>query len=158
MTEAVVSLAAVLLAYRELGEGDVRPWVEALRRVGAEPIVVVSGRGTVALAGTLGTSVAASASAISAVRAGMALLANRPVRLALLVPGSAIAEAPDSAALAAIVAGARATGAAVTSLAGADLDAAPVVIERDAWLDLLTLGEQGLDAVAARRGLHRVSP
>jgi hypothetical protein len=30
------------------------------------------------------------------------------------------------------------------------------MIARDAWLDLMTLGEQGMAAVAERRGVHRV--
>jgi hypothetical protein len=33
-----------------------------------------------------------------------------------------------------------------------------VLIPRDAWLELMTVGESGMDAVAARRRVVRVSP
>jgi hypothetical protein len=45
----------------------------------------------------------------------------------------------------------------MTAIDGDDLDRSPVLIARDAWLDLMTLGEQGMEAVAARRGITRVA-
>ena len=53
--------------------------------------------------------------------------------------------------------GAQAEGAALAVLEGDDVEHAPLMIARDAWLDLMTLGEQGMTALAARRGLHRVA-
>jgi hypothetical protein len=94
-------------------------------------------------------------SAIGAIRAGMAQLSNTPARYALLWPLEA--GAVEDARLRALVAAADRERPALAALAGDDLEHAPVMIARDAWLDLMTLGEQGIGAVAARRGLHRVT-
>ncbi|HET7187034.1 MAG TPA: hypothetical protein VFI52_02710, partial [Gemmatimonadaceae bacterium] len=63
----------------------------------------------------------------------------------------------DVARLSALVRGTQSEGAALALHEGDDLEHAPLMIARDAWLDLMTLGEQGLTAVAERRGLHRVA-
>jgi hypothetical protein len=94
-------------------------------------------------------------SAIGAIRAGMAQLTNTPARYALLWPLEA--GAMDGTRLRALVAAAGRERPALAALAGDDLEHGPVMIARDAWLDLMTLGEQGVGAVAARRGLHRVA-
>ena len=44
----------------------------------------------------------------------------------------------------------------LVAFAGEPLDASPVMIPRDAWLELVTVGEGGIDALAARRRIERV--
>jgi hypothetical protein len=133
---------------------SVAAMVESALALGAAPVVTVLARGSDALPGARVAHVAAGAPRISAIRAGMTLLANSAVEYALLWPHGAEA---DLASLRALVDDARDQRATLTALAGADLDHAPVMIARDAWLELLTLGEQGLGAVAARRGERRVA-
>lgn len=94
-----------------------------------------------------------NASWITGVRMGMALLANSPSRLALLWAPSPRSD-DDAASLSALIVAARAAYAPVTAPDRGALVDGPAIIARDAWLELLTLGEQGLDAVAARRGAH----
>jgi hypothetical protein len=87
----------------------------------------------------------------------MALLSNTPVRYALLLTFDATARAAvDGGSLRTLVEDVRNVGAAVTAFAGTDLDRAPIMIARDSWLDLMTLGEQGMAAVTARRGLREI--
>ena len=154
MTAAAAPLAAVVLAHGAMDDdAALAARVATARAAGAEVIVVALARGRVPPAGALTARVAANAPRISALRAGLALLANRPARLALLLPEGT---APDAYDLPALVAAARREGAAVTAFVACDLDAPPVIVEREAWLELLTLGEQGIGAVAARRGLHLI--
>ncbi len=125
--------AAVILAGGAAGgDGDrVAAMVQAARAAGAHGIVVAVPRGWRAPAHARVVHVAPGASPISAVRAGMAQLSNTPAPLRRARP-------------------------ALAAFDGADLERGPVMIARDAWLELMTLGERGLAAVAERRGVRRV--
>ncbi|HKP16228.1 MAG TPA: hypothetical protein VJT85_09185, partial [Gemmatimonadaceae bacterium] len=59
--------------------------------------------------------------------------------------------------LLALVDAAKRDEQALITFANASLDLSPVLIPRDAWLELVTVGESGMDAVAARRRVTRVS-
>jgi hypothetical protein len=91
---------------------------------------------------------------IAAIRLGMAQLTNTVARAVLLVPSDA--ESVSLPTLLALVdAGKRSEGAIVAFEATA-LDGSPLFVPRDAWLELVTVGEGGMDAVAARRPVVRV--
>ena len=89
-----------------------------------------------------------------ALRLGMAQLTNTTARTVLLYPLRG-AHPPLEALLALLDAAKRADGA-IVAFAVASLDDAPVMVPRDAWLELVTLGEVGLDALATRRRVQRV--
>ena len=151
--------AAVVLAHdaRDDDAGTIQSMVDAAHAAGADPVVVVLPRGRVAPTRARIVHVGASPSRISATRAGMALLANTTVRFLLLWPYDPEAAAsPSETPLQLLVDDAEREGSAMTALAGADLDRSAVLIARDSWLDVMTLGEQGLDAVAARIRLRTV--
>lgn len=156
MTGDALPLAAVIVAHRAEDAAGYEAMLARARDAGAEPVVLVLRRDAAVPIGARVARVSDGASDISALRAGMALLTNTTARLVLLWPaaGDVTAEVP---ALHALVAAARREGGAVTAFANADLDRSPVIVARDAWLELVTLGEQGLAAVAARRGEHRVT-
>ena len=92
--------------------------------------------------------------AITAIRVGMAQLTNTTATSVLLWPIAA-AGVPLVALLALIDAAKREPGV-ITTFSSASLDGSPLVVPRDAWLELVTLGEGGLDAIAARRSVVRV--
>lgn len=151
------SFAAVILASRAT-PGDrqrVADMVQVAREVGAQAIVAAVPRGWRAPPYSRVVHVAPGAPAISAIRAGMAQLSNTSVRHAMLWPLSA-ADAGVGR-LATLVHGTATEGAALALLEGDDVEHGPLMIARDAWLDLMTLGEQGMTALAERRGLHRVA-
>jgi hypothetical protein len=148
-------LAAVFLATRAGAEELLQSLVDGARAAGAHTVVVVLPREAPAPAEVRVARVAAGASTINALRSGMALLTNTTARLALIWPLDG-AEVDDVPRIAALVEAARREGAAVTAFAHDDLDASPVIVARDAWLELVTLGEQGIGAVAARRGSYLV--
>lgn len=153
--DAEPAIAAVILAPRAKAEDRalVDAMVESARTVAAYAVVVVP-KGWRAPPRSRVVHVAPGVSPIGAVRAGMAQLTNTPARYALLWPLEA--GVLDAARLRALVAGVVRERAPVGALAGDDVDHAAVMVARDAWLDLMTLGEHGIGAVAARRGLHRV--
>lgn len=151
-----LSLACVLLAH-SADAALVREAADAARGVGAQPVVVVLTPGTDAPDGVRVARVKAGATTISALRAGMALLTNSTARLALVWPLDAASGMVARDALTVLVDAARTHRAAVTAAQTDDLDRVPVVVARDAWLELVTIGEQGMGAVAARRGLWSVT-
>lgn len=153
-----MTYAAVLLAEAATADDSMRldAMMHAASAAGADPVVMVTTRGVPASTGARGTAVAPGAPAISAIRAGMALLANSAVRHALLWRFDARADAVPVATLRALADAASRSTSVVTALDGAALDQTPVMIARDAWLELMTLGEQGLDALATSRGVQRV--
>ena len=165
MTDDTLPLAAVLLAYAmPLGVDSscdaADAAIAAARAAGASPVVVVVREGAAAprdVRVVRVVRVKPGAPWISAVRSGMALLANTPARLVLVwMPD--IVESVDVALLPELVAAARRSDAAVTAISERTLASGPVVVARDAWLELLTLGEQGMQAVAARRGACYLTP
>jgi hypothetical protein len=153
--DAAIVVAAVILAPRAAPSDHdlVASMVESARTLAAYVAVVVP-KGWRAPPRSRVAHVAPGASAIGAIRAGMAQLSNTPAQYALLWPLEA--GAVEGARLRALVAAAGRERAALASFAGDDLEHAPVMVARDAWLDLMTLGEHGIGALAARRGLHRV--
>jgi molybdopterin-guanine dinucleotide biosynthesis protein A len=156
--DATLPFAVVILAGRA-GAGDavrVAEMVLIAREVGAHAIVVAVPRGWRAPPHARVVHVAPGSAPIAAVRAGMAQLSNTPARYAIIWPLDAWAVSVDR--LRALVDDVQRERPMLAAIDGDDVDHAPVMIARDAWLDLMTLGEQGIEAVAARRGMRRVVP
>jgi hypothetical protein len=149
-------LAAVVLAGAAAASDvpKVQAMIRAARAAGAEPVVVVLPRGIPAPEGARLAQVSAGAKTISGLRAGMALLANSTARFVLLWPFDD--EWSDTDGVMPLVQGAQREGAPVTAMEGANLDHEAIIVARDSWLELMTIGEQGMDALAARRGVYRV--
>jgi molybdopterin-guanine dinucleotide biosynthesis protein A len=157
-TEAAQPFAVVILAGRA-GAGDadrVAEMVVIAREVGAHAIVVAVPRGWRAPAHARVVHVAPGSAPIAAVRAAMAQLSNTPARYAVLWPLDAWAVSADR--LRTLVAAVQRERPPLAAIEGDDPDHAPVMIAREAWLDLMTLGEQGIEAVGTRCGLRRVVP
>jgi hypothetical protein len=151
-----VVIGVVILAPRATSADHdrVATMVESARSLAGYVVVVVP-KGWRAPPRSRVVHVAPGVSAIGAIRAGMAQLSNTPAPYALLWPLEA--GAVDVARLRVLVADVARKRPAVGALAGDDVEHAPVMVARDAWLDLMTLGEQGIGAVAERRGVHRVA-
>jgi hypothetical protein len=126
----------------------------AAKAAGAGPLVVVVPRGFSAPPVGRTVHVAPRASRISAIRAGMAQLTNTPSKFALVLPRTA--GSADVTTLEALIAAAKEQPGAMFARAGADLDDTPLLLTRDAWLPLLTIGERGMEAVAGKVGVVRV--
>jgi hypothetical protein len=156
MTASNVAFAALVLAARATTaqEEKVGALVRAAQEAGAALVIAVLPRGARAPTGARTAMVAPTATAISAMRAGMALLSNTMVRHALLLPLETPAHQMETLGL--LVDAAASEGEPLVAFAGTDLDRAPVMIARDSWLELMTLGEQGMAAVAARRGVRAI--
>ena len=120
---------------------------------GASPVIVAA-PADVPLEGLRVVRTRPHGTSIAAIRLGMAQLTNTVARAVLLVPLEAESVMLTSM-LALVDAGKRAEGA-IVALEGASLDRSPLLVPRDAWLELVTLGESGIDAVATRRQLVRV--
>jgi molybdopterin-guanine dinucleotide biosynthesis protein A len=156
-TDREFPFAVVVLAGRASGgDGDrVAEMVRTARAAGAHSIVVAVPRGWRAPAHARVAHVAPGASPISAVRAGMAQLSNTPAPYALLWPLDAAAI--DVERLRVLVEDVERMRPSLAAFEGDDLERGLVMIARDAWLELMTLGEQSIAAVAERRGLRRVA-
>jgi hypothetical protein len=120
----------------------------------ASPIVVALPADVDAPPGSRVVRVKPDAAFVTAIRLGMAQLTNTTATAVLLWPHAAAAETVGSL-RALIDAGAGEPGSIVAP-AGRPLDAAPVLVPRDAWLELVTLGQDGLDALSTRRRIVRV--
>ena len=118
--------------------------------LGASPIVVAIPPGIELPSGPRVIRTRAHA----AIRLGMAQLANSMARTALLWPHDGAQ--PPLVALLALLDEAKRSGDAIVAFAGVPLDRSPILVPRDAWLELVTLGEDGLGAVATRRRVARV--
>lgn len=151
------SFAVVILAARATPSDRERVagMVQTAREAGAHAIVAAVPRGWRSPPHSRVVHVAPGAPAISAIRSGMAQLSNTSVQHAMLWPLEAAGA--DVARLSALVRGTRSAAADLALLDGDDLEHAPLMIARAAWLDLMTLGEQGMAALAEGRGLHRVT-
>ncbi|HET9012390.1 MAG TPA: hypothetical protein VFN38_11285 [Gemmatimonadaceae bacterium] len=156
MDDQSPSFAVVILAGRATpaDRDRVAEMVQVARGAGAQAIVAAVPRGWRAPPQSRVVHVPPGSSTISALRLGMAQLGNTAVRYALLWP----LEAATSPHLPTLVDAVRTERPVLAALEGDDVEHAPVMIARDAWLDLMTLGEQGIGAVADRRGLRRVPP
>jgi hypothetical protein len=157
MTDSRPSVLASVVLAGGSSAGDapkIQAMVRAARAAGAEPVVVVLPRGVTPPDGARVAQVAPGAKTISGLRAGMALLANSTARFVLLWPLDH--EWSETAGVMPLVEAAQREQAPVTAMEGADLDREPIVVARDSWLELMTIGEQGMNALAARRGVYRV--
>lgn len=148
--DQALSFATVILAGRALpGDRDrVTEMVASARALGAVAIVVAVPRGWRAPSHGRVVHVAPGGSSISAMRLAMAQLSNTPARYALLLPLGATPTAMERLReLVDVVARER---PAIASFEGEDPDDAPSMVARDAWLDLMTIGEQGMSALGER--------
>jgi len=156
MTSQAFPIAALVLGH------DVDPsrttvldaLVAAARDAGAAPVVAAVPPGIEPAAPARVVRTRSSSSRIGAIRLGMAQLANSSARIVLLLPLSG--SGPSLFELLSLLDASKRAPEAMIAFAGAALDESPVVIPRDAWLELVTLAENGLDAVAARRRVERV--
>lgn len=151
-----LSFAVVILAARASpSERDrVTEMVDIARAVGADAVVVAVPRGWRAPAHGRVVHAAPGATPMSVVRLAMAQLSNTPARYALLWPLAA--PACDVERLRALVEYVERERPALAAMEGDDVERAPVMIARDAWLELMTLGEQDLAALGERLGVQRV--
>jgi hypothetical protein len=152
----VFPFAALLVAH-DAAEADAEPLAAMARdaiAVGAAPLVVALPPGVQPPEGTRVVRTKPGGSHVTALRLGKAQLTNTTARAVLLVPLHGVH--PPLFSLLALVDAAKGGGDSLIGLADASLDVSPVLVPRDAWLELVTLGEGGMDAVAARRGVQRV--
>jgi hypothetical protein len=153
--ESSLEVAVVILASRAApaDRERVAEMVGMARTLGARAIVVAVPKGWRAPAHARVVHAAPGAPIISSVRLAMAQLSNTPARYVLLWP---LESAADADALGVLVSAVAHERPAFAVLAGDDPERDPVMVAREAWLDLMTLGEQGMTAVASRLGVHRV--
>lgn len=157
MTARVFPFAGLLTAHDATPAAGAR--VAELARIiadaGASPVVVALPPDVEVPPDVRVVRTRAQGSAIASIRLGMAQLTNTVARAVLLVPlGSH--RASLVALLSLVDAAKRDERAIVTGSAGS-LDGSALLVPRDAWLELVTIGEGGMDAVAARRSVIRVA-
>jgi len=157
MTARVFPFAALLIAHDATPTDAMRlaDLARAVADAGASPVVVAVGPNVDAPAGARLVRTRAQRSSIAAIRLGMAQLTNTVAQAVLLVPLGA--EPASLVALPALVAAAKRDERAIIAFEGANLDTSALFLPRDAWLELVTVGESGMNAVAARRHVLRVS-
>lgn len=156
MTARALPFAALVLAH-DAAEADASRIAELARtaaEVGAAPVVVAAPFELDLPTGARLVRTRAGGAAIAAIRVGMAQLTNTVARAAIVAHHGA----PDRSlvALLALVDAAKRSEDAVIAFEDAALDDGVLIVPRDAWLDLVTIGERGMDAVAARRRVVRV--
>jgi len=157
VTTSVFPFAGLVVGH-DAAPGDAHRLAALTRTLadaGASPVIVALAPDVDAPAGGRVVRTRRSGSAIAAIRLGMAQLTNTVARAALLVPLDG--EAPTLVALLALVDAAKVDAQALVAFANARLDESAVLLPRDAWLELVTVGESGMDAVAARRRTIRVA-
>lgn len=161
MTHAGHPFAALVLAHdaTDTHAALIAAAVAVAVSAGAAPVVVVL---PPALAPPEAPSPArvvrtrANASAIGALRIGMGQLTNTRAGAVVILPVHE--PSPSLPQLAALLDAAARAPTRMVAFAGASLDRSPVLVPRSAWLELMTLGEGGMDAVAARCGVERLTP
>jgi hypothetical protein len=153
--DAGLDFAVVILASRAspADRERVTEMVLTARTLGGRAIVVAVPKGWRAPAHARVVHATPGAPIISSVRLAMAQLSNTPARYVILWP---LESAAGADALRALVVGVARERPTLAALEGDDLDRDPVMLARAAWLELMTLGEHGMAAVASRLGLHRV--
>ncbi|MFL5616903.1 MAG: hypothetical protein ACJ79A_00755 [Gemmatimonadaceae bacterium] len=158
MTARVFPFAGLLIAHDASPADAVRlaDLARVVADVGASPVVVALAPEVDALVGARVVRTRPQGSAIAAIRLGMAQLTNTVARGVLLMPLGA--EWTSLVALLALVDAAKRDEQAVVAFSDASLDDSALLVPRDAWLELVTVGENGMNAVAARRRVLRVSP
>jgi hypothetical protein len=157
MTAQAFPIAALVLGHDAdpSRTADLGVLAATARDVGAAPVVVAVPPGIELPAPARVVRTRQAGPRIGAIRLGMAQLANSPAQVVLLLPLSEAA--PSLVALLSLVDAAKRAPDALVAFAGASLDDTPVLVPRDAWLELVTVAENGLDAVAARRRVERVA-
>jgi hypothetical protein len=157
MTASVFPFAGLVLAHDALPVDAPRLAVVArtLADAGASPVVIALAPDVEAPSGARVVRTRAHSSAIAAIRLGMAQLTNTVARAVLLVPLGA--EMPSLVSLLALVDAAKGDAQALVAFANASLDGSTLLLPRDAWLELVTVGESGMETVAARRRTIRVA-
>lgn len=156
MTARVFPFAALVLAH-DAPETDAPRIAEvagAAAEVGAMPVIVAAPFEGDLPAGARLVRTRAGGSTIAAIRAGMAQLTNTVARAAIVAHHAA--RETSLTALLTLVDAAKRAEDAMVAFEGAALDGGVLVVPRDAWLELVTIGESGMDAVAARRRVVRV--
>lgn len=157
MTARVFPFAGLLVAHDASPADGAR--IADLARVvadtGAIPVVVALAPDVDAPPGARVVRTRARGSAIAAIRLGMAQLTNTVAQAVLIVPIGAAQTSLVS--LLALVDAAKRDEQAVIAFADARPDESALLLPRDAWLELVTVGERGMDAVVARRRALRVS-
>lgn len=150
--------AAVILAAGAAAADSPRvaEMVQAARAAGAEPVVVAAPRGWPALPNARMVHVAPDASSISGLRAGMAQLTNTTARFALLWPFDE--RTTEVVSLLALVDDVKRERATMTALEGDVKARGAVMVARDAWLDLMAGGVEGLSATLAAPRRRTVTP
>ena len=116
---------------------------------GARPVIVPLPPDAPRPSGVQVVTVSTGLAGISQLRRAMAALANSPA--VGLILWNAASEPSLPRALA-VVDAARRTTAPIVVPDGRGADDAPVWYARETWLELMTVAEQGLDAVHARYG------
>lgn len=133
-----------------LGGDDPSALAAAVQRAteaGAAPVVVPLPPGRERPPGAQVVTTGAGVTTIGALRRAMAALANTPAMGLLLWE----AERPGSARAArTVLEAARRTGAPIVIAEDRGRALTPTWYARDTWLELMTVGEQGLDAVHER--------
>ncbi len=157
MTSQAFPIAALVLGHDADASwtGALSALVATARDLGASPVVAAVPPGIELPAPARVVRTRAAGSRIGAIRLGMAQLANTPARVVLLLPRAT--PAPSVVALLSLLDAAKRAPDAIVAFAGASLDESPVLVPRDAWLELVTVAESGLDALAARRRVERVA-
>ena len=157
MTAPVFPFAGLLIAHDAAATDATRlsELARTLADAGASPVVVALSPDAAAPPGARVVRTRTHGSAIAAMRLGMAQLTNTVARAVLLVPLHA--EPASLVTLLALVDAAKRDEQAMIAFSNADLDESAVLLPRDGWLELVTVGEGGMNAVAARRRVMRVS-
>jgi len=155
MTSQAFPIAALVLAHdADPSRVDaLSQLVSRAREIGASPIVAAVPQGIELPAPARVVRTRQTSSRIGAIRLGMAQLANSPALIVLLLP---LGARPSLVELLSLIDASKQAPNAIVAFAGASLDESPVLVPRDAWLELVTVAENGLDAVAARRRVERV--
>jgi hypothetical protein len=151
-----LSLAALLLAH-DADSADVATLASMARdavAIGAAPVVVALPPTVEPPTGARVARTRPGGPPVTAMRLGMAQLTNTVARWVLLLPLRG--ERQPLAALVALVDTATRARDSMVAFAGLSLDDSPVLVPRAAWLELVTLGENGLEALASRRRVERV--
>jgi hypothetical protein len=151
MTAPLFPFAGLLIAH-DASAPDASRLAELARTLtdaGASPVVVAVAPDVEAPPDTRVVRTRARGAAIAAVRLGMAQLTNTVARAALLVPFRT--ERVSLVTLLALLDAGKRTEGAIVGLEGTVLDRSPLLVPRDAWLELVTLGDGGLEAVIRQR-------
>lgn len=151
-----LNLAVVILAGRATpaDRERVAEMVATARALGAHAIIVAVPRGWRAPAHARVVHATPGAPPIGAVRLAMAQLSNTPARYALMWRLDA---ADDAHRLRALLDEVARGEPRLVSFEGEDPEHAPMMVAREVWLELMTIGEQGMSALSGRLGARLIA-